>query len=706
MFAKATYSALVCALFASSAVWAEDKKVYLDELPLDFIIQSWSGPKKNKSLDGNTLTIGDKTFARGVGMHAYATAPYALTGDVKSFEATVGVDAEVGPTASPKVKFQIWADNALVAESPVMDFKTPAYRIKADLKGVKHVTLVIDDLGGVTYDHADWADAFFVVGEGGAVEPKYDMSNQLGILTPAAPETPRINGAKIYGVRPGHPVIWRLPVTGVRPMTFGAANVPKGLSFDAETGILTGSIAERGEYVITFTAKNAKGEAKSELKIVVGDKIALTPPMGWNSWNSFAATVSEKDIRASADLFITSGLADHGWQYINIDDFWQNRPGERNDRTLMGPVRHADGTIAVNARFGDMKALADYVHAKGLKVGLYSSPGPWTCGGCAGSWGYEWRDAKTYADWGFDFLKYDWCHYTRVQVGKKTHDIETLPYRLMGEALKEQNRDIVFSLCQYGKDNVSTWGASVDGQCWRTTYDIVDTWHSMHSLLDQQTEHWPYAGPGAWNDPDMLIVGHVGWGNMHPSRLTPNEQYTHISLWSMLCSPLLIGCDLTKLDDFTLSLLTNDEVIEVNQDPLGAAAARVAECEHADIWAKPMSDGSIVLALVNDATRPMEVEITADFASLGLEGKWRVRDLWRQCDLGVFSGKFTDAVPHHATRLIRLFPVEGGKLASWLNDIRYVSVYREFAAKRAVDKPGYVAPPAGPCKICAEKKAK
>ena len=348
-----------------------------------------------------------------------------------------------------------------------------------------------------------------------------------------------------------------------------------------------------------------------------------------------------------------------------------------------------------------MKELADYAHSKGLKIGLYSSPGPYTCGGCVGSWGHEWQDAKTYADWGYDYLKYDWCSYGGVAVGND-HGRVMLPYRLMGEALRAQDRDIVFSLCQYGMGSVSTWGESVGGNCWRTTGDITDTWSSMWQILHKQQDSWPYARPGAWNDPDMLVVGRLGWGTLRPSRLTPNEQYTHISLWAILCSPLLIGCDLTKIDDFTMSLLTNDEVIETSQDELGAQAACVARGPRAEIWAKPMSDGSLVFALFNTFVVP--TRITVDFASLGVEGRWRVRDLWEQKDLGVFSSAYFADVPAHATRLVRLFPEPGAGLRKGLGDIRDNAVYMMYVDKRPVDKPGYKAPSGYPCAECPRER--
>ncbi len=307
--------------------------------------------------------------------------------------------------------------------------------------------------------------------------------------------------------------------------------------------------------------------------------------MGWNSWNCFAGAVSAEQVKSAADAMVKSGLINHGWTYINVDDFWQNHRDSR-DPTLRGPFRDAQGVIVPNSRFPDMKGLADYIHSLGLKAGLYSSPGPWTCGGCAASWQHEQQDAQTYAKWGFDYLKYDWCSYGEIASGHAP-DAKGIPlwngsaaepagaiypYKVMGKFLREQNRDIVFSLCQYGMADVWKWGGSVDGNCWRTTGDITDNWRSMSGIGFRQDKAAPYAKPGNWNDPDMLIVGQVGWGNLHPTRLTPDEQYTHISLWCLLSAPLLIGCDMEKFDDFTLNLLSNDEVLALDQDALGKEA--------------------------------------------------------------------------------------------------------------------------------------
>ena len=665
----------VAAAVLGLAAFAE-KTLWIDELPAEVFDQDNYPPAKNKSVMGEPLRIAKQAFKRGIGSHANAVGLYQFKGGKPiSFEAFVGVDGYVlgKDNGDASLKFVVRADGKAVAESPVMKADTPAFHLKADIRGAKTVELVIDDLGNNSWDLADWCDARFTFEEGTEVVVYDGLTPQLGILTPKPGPAPRINGAKVFGVRPGHEILWKLPVSGERPMALSAANLPKGARFDAKTGILSGAVAERGTYPIAFTAKNAKGEATSTLKLVVGDRIALTPPMGWNSWNVFANKVTEKDIRDTVDVFAGTGLGEHGWSYVNIDDFWCNYQRKDAHPDIQGPMRRRDGTVVTNARFPDMKGLADYVHAKGLKVGLYSSPGPLTCGGCTGSWGYEAIDAATWAGWGFDYVKYDWCSYGDVAVAK---DDPTLyfqaPYLKLGRELARQDRDIVYSLCQYGMDRVSRWGDKVGGQCWRTTHDIEDTWESMRFIASAQQGLERYAGPGAWNDPDMLIVGWVGWGpKLHPTRLTPNEQYTHMTLWSLFAAPLLIGCDLTKLDDFTRAILTNPEVLAVNQDPLGKAAARVGGDEpgfYEDIWARPLEDGSIAVGIVNLSYETRTIVV--DLRGIGLVGEWKVRDLWRRIDEKPVRDVYKVTLPAHAPHFIRLTAGADGRLAPGVTDVR------------------------------------
>jgi alpha-galactosidase len=652
----ALIASLTLALSATLAMAATNASFSLSSLGLE-ADQDWGELRQDQSVDRHPLSIGGRKFEHGLGTHANSTLRVALGGTADRFTASVGVDDEVGRRGS--ISFKIVGDNQTRWESGVMHGGDPAQTVSVDLHGVKTLVLSVSDAGdGIDYDHADWAEAVIAM-TSGKPAPVRPPVEPLVILTPQTPPKPRINGARVFGVRPGSPFLFTIAATGDRPMTFAADGLPEGLKLEPQTGHITGRLREKGTYKMLLRATNARGQAERPFTIVCGPRIGLTPAMGWNSWNCFASAVTAEHVQAAADAMVASGLVNHGWTYINIDDFWQVHRDSK-DPTLQGPHRDAQGNILPNPRFPDMKGLADYVHDKGLKIGLYSSPGPWTCGGCVGSWQHEDQDAAQYGKWGFDYLKYDWCSYGNVITGNwNTYSRDTLekPYRVMRAALDKVPRDILYSLCQYGAGNVWEWGAAVGGNSWRTTGDIVDTWSSMSRIGFNQNGHEKYAGPGHFNDPDMLVVGKVGWGpRLHPTRLTPNEQYTHISLWCLLSAPLLIGCDMTQLDDFTLSLLTNDEVLDVDQDPLGRQAARVARDGQLEVWAKDMEDGSKAVGLFNRGEA--SAAVTARWSDLGLSGKQIVRDLWRQTDLGSFTGEFTDSVPRHGVVLVKVSPAQ------------------------------------------------
>ena len=659
---------IILSLFGINSLSAQT--VWLDELDLSAATQGYGVPKKNKSCDGKTLTIAGETFERGFGSHSESLLTILLEGKATTFTAKVGMDDEVKGHDSA-AEFIINGDGKKLWASGVMRLGDAAKPCSVKLDGVKKLELLVTDGGnGNYYDHVDWVDAKFETSGATTFKTFNPVSSEVYILTPKPAAEPKLTGAKVFGVRPGSPFQHLVTATGDRPMTFSAKGLPKGLKMDEKTGLITGVISKAGSYKVTLGAKNAKGKVEREFRIECGDKIALTPPMGWNSWNCFAQEVSADRVKRAANAMVSSGLINHGWTYINIDDFWENHRDSK-DPSLRGKLRDEAGYIIPNLRFVDMKLLADYVHGLGLKVGLYSSPGPWTCGGSAGSFGYEKQDAESYAKWGFDYLKYDWCSYGNVINGLPENDpykvsslsynggseLETAkkPFILMGDLLKKQKRDIVFSVCQYGMSDVWKWGGSVGGNCWRTTNDITDTWASMKGIALDNEKSAPYAKPGNWNDPDMLIVGHVGWGNTHPSKLKPNEQYLHISLWSLFAAPLLIGCDMEKLDDFTLNLLTNDEVIEVNQDPLGKQATCLQTIGDLRIYVKELEDGSRAVGFCNFGLEEVDMAY-ADFAKLGLNGQFVVRDLWRQKDisgLNTQSEKLSIKVPVHGVLLYK-----------------------------------------------------
>jgi hypothetical protein len=460
------------------------------------------------------------------------------------------------------------------------------------------------------------------------------------ILTPVQSPQPKINGAKIFGVRPGSPFLFKIAATGTKPLKYSVVNLPQGLKVEPSTGVITGKLIKAGDYKMTFVVKNNLGEAKREFKVRCGELLALTPPMGWNSWNCWGLSVSDQKLRSSAQAMIDKGLIDHGWTYMNVDDGWEEE--KRND----------SGEILANKKFPDMKALGDWLHSRGLKFGIYSSPGPKTCGGYLGSYQHELQDAHSYANWGIDYLKYDWCSYSQIAGNDTTLAAYQKPYHVMKTALRSQKRDIIYSLCQYGLKNVSAWGADVDGNCWRTTGDITDTWNSLSTIGFSQGRLSPYAKPGRWNDPDMLIVGLVGWGeNLHPTRLTPDEQYTHISLWCLLSSPLLLGCDLSRLDDFTLNLLTNDEVLAIDQDPLGKQAEQKIKTDNYQVWVKDLEDGNKAIGIFNVSDDYQNISLNWNELQLG--AKQKLRDLWRQKDLGSFENSFTTKIAPHGVILIK-----------------------------------------------------
>src|ERR1044071_3140983 len=481
------------------------------------------------------------------------------------------------------------------------------------------------------------------------------------ILTPKPPRAPRINGARIFWVRPGSPFLFTIPATGERPMTFGVAPLPAGLKVDSATGQITGALKERGEFVVTFKAGNRLGSAQRSFRIDCGDTLALTPHMGWNSWYVWENRVTDRIIRDAADAMVSSGLIHHGYQYVNIDDCWAVKPGAQ-DPALGGATRDGLGRVNANQRFPDMTALTDYIHASGLKAGIYTSPGPTTCAGHVGSYQHEQQDVQRFVEWGFDFLKYDWCSYGDLA---KNPDRAVLqkPYRLMGDLLRRQPRDIVLNLCQYGMGNVWEWGKDVSGHSWRTAGDLGGSFEGIPAALFRdgfdvyaKNELHRFGGPGAWNDPDYLLLGYLSnWkGGTAPTPLTPNEQYTHVSLWCLLAAPLIFSGDIARLDEFTLSLLCNDEVIEVDQDPLGRPGRRVSKEGDLEVWAKELEDGTRAVGLFNRGG--MEAVVTATWADLGLSGKQIVRDLWRQTDRGEYAGQYQASVPRHGVVLVRLRP--------------------------------------------------
>jgi alpha-galactosidase len=546
--------------------------------------------------------------------------------------------------------------------------------------------------------------------------------SSAAVRTPAPKPTPRINGPRVYGVRPGHPFFYHLPVSGQRPMSIVANNLPDGLALDASTGNITGRINQPGETIVNFTAANSAGRATAKLRIIAGATICLTPPMGWNSWNCFHTNIDRARISGAADAMVATGLIDHGWTYVNMDDCWEGR-------------RDAAGNIQPSQAIGDVPSLSSYIHAKGLKFGLYTTPGPQTCAGRVGSYGHEEQDAATYASWNADYLKYDGCTigavldlergqlYAPLLSPEKAaafrelsaasavlemlvynRDPATLPqndavragiaeftpltppqrqarraeidrqwkaqlsavvkiappktvetdrgllrdaYAKMGVALQKVNRDIVFSLSIGHDSRTWEWGASAGGNLWRISTDINASWSSIDAhAFNNDAGLEAFAGPGHWNDPDMLEIGN--------GKLTTDEAYTQMTMWCILSAPLLIGCDMTKMTPITISIFSNDEVIAIDQDALGRQGTRVVREGNTEVWAKPLCDGTQAVALLNRGQAPAQVSVT--LRQLHLSGAAEVRDLWRQQDLPAATESLFATVAPHGAELFKVGP--------------------------------------------------
>ena len=629
--------------------------VWLHSLDLAKMRQGYGKPQVDRSIREKPLTIAGQRFEHGVGTHAKSLLWIDLAGGTDKFQASVGLDDSAGGPGS--VVFQVYGDGRRLWESGIMRLGQAAQPVDLDLNGIQTLLLLVEDAGDTfSFDHADWADARFLV-SGAQPQATRGPREEAVILTPKPPPAPRINGPSVYGCRPGNPFLYRIPATGNRPMRFAADRLPPGLKLDPSTGIITGVVRDRGGYVVTLRAANARGKAKKTFKIVGGDTLALTPPMGWNHWYAHYDRITDKMMREAADVMVSRGLADVGYQYVDIDDCWMNAP-KNNDPLRVGPLRDGSGNIIPNKHFPDMKGLADYIHAQGLKAGLYTSPGPFTCGGFAGSYQHEAQDARQFADWGYDFLKYDWCSYSEVAKEDNSLAMMQKPYRLMGDLLRQQPRDMVFNLCQYGMGRVWEWGAEVGGHCWRTAGDLGFELDRIFEVALDNASHRAWSKPGAWNDPDYLQIGYIGIANVMgeptPCPLTPTEQYSFMSLWCLMASPLFYSGDMSRLDAFTLNVLCNPEVIEVDQDPLGQCAQVVNVGRDTFLMVKDMADGSKAVGLANRGEFPAVV--MAKWSDLNIVGKQRIRDLWRQKDLGAYRDQFQTTVPRHGVVLIRLWP--------------------------------------------------
>ena len=466
------------------------------------------------------------------------------------------------------------------------------------------------------------------------------------------PDAPEFHGPRVIGLTPQRDFRYQIPYTGLASTILSADDLPAGLRM-TDTGLIMGKIQHAGVYTIRLMATNRAGRAVRRLRLVAGrHKLALTPPMGWNSWYAYGVDNTADLTSAAAAAMVRHGLASKGFMYVNIDDGWQ---GGRTERGDIVPLK----------TFGGMQKLIAHVHRLGLRFGIYSSPGPTTCAGHTGSWGHGLQDVRTYARWGVDFLKYDWCSYGQKLPSPPDLEQYIKPYAAMRRALDSVDRDIVFSICQYGMAHVWTWGARapVFGNQWRTSGDIIDTWQAVsRNGFDRERLLFPFAGPGHWNDPCMLMLGYGKYwsSSLHPTRLTPHEQLLQVTLWSMLAAPLVLSCDLEKMDPFTLKLVSNTEIIAVDQDELGIQGQCVdRQAGGVEVWARPLWDGTVAVAIFNRGLKTQRAHIASwDMltpvlppGARALIGPQLVRDLWKRRSLDVISGYTGELASHSAVML-------------------------------------------------------
>lgn len=645
------------------------KRTWIDQLDLRLAEQGWGKTRSLCSVDGGPIRIAEKTFSRGFGTHAQGHIKLALPAGSMRLIAHVGKDDEL---KGGSVRFMVLHEGKEIWRSDIMRHGDDPKRIDLDISGMRTITLVSDQAGdGIGADHADWANAC-IIHRGAAPQIiPYQPNLDSFVLTPEPAPEPRINGARVVGIQPQTPFHFKIPVTGKKPITYSAENLPTGLQLDPQTGIITGYLKSKGSHLVTVKAKNQLGDATRTLRIECGNTLALTPPMGWNSWHCWGPDINEQRFRAAAKAIVKHGLVDYGWSYVNMDDSWQGaRGGQFN-------------ALQANSKFTDMKKLCTDLHNMGLKTGIFttmniSSPSGFigssavAANGNAGNmavpiagrsntsqvYGDNPDDSLTTRTGPYVFLDQDalqWAHwgFDLVKINGGDNIIDGM--QRVRSALDATGRSIVYMANNtIGKKSPHLMAGQA--QIWAAQGDGSDNWDHISYTIKNAPKWQSHTRPGSWPFQGFVQLGPTpspdpNRRSSRRCRLTPAEQYTHFTSLCMMSAPLILSCDLENLDNFTLGLLKNAEVIEVNQDALGKAATQAPG--NPSIWIKPMEDGSSVIALFN-LTKSSQT-ITADLKALGLSGTQRVRDLWRQQDQRDASGSLSAVVEPHGVMLYRLW---------------------------------------------------
>ncbi len=621
--------------------------ITLSSLDMNNVTVGWGTLKNNKTIENNTLTLAGVKYASGVGVHATSRIVVKLNGAVTKFHTVCGIDDEVGNNG--QVAWKVWllgegGDTKTAAQGTARGSDNSSTEVNVDCLGWKYLVLDADKDGADSYDHFDWANAYFEYIEQNSTPP---------VTVPVKIIEGGLDCATTYFATPGVRMMQFLnPSDPDAQIT--VSGLPAGLSFDSNRNAVTGVVDTEGEY--TYIAKVATPggeEIATPVKLIVSSSLELpTPMMGWLSWNVVQGDISTSVVKTVADAMVESGLQEAGYDALIIDDLWH------------ASARNADGTPKEDpAKFPNgMKEAADYTHSKGLRFGIYSDAGTRTCAGRFGSFGSEQIDANQYAKWGVDILKYDYCN--------APGDLETCKtrYKAMADALKASGRDITLLVCEWGVREPWKWGAEIGSSLWRSTYDTRDCWNGVGGgvgilqSIEGMKNLWPYSGPNRFNDADMMCVGIHGTGKSSSdlcggkAGMTQDEYRTQMSLWCMWASPLFLSFDLRKpITDDDLAILTNKELIAINQDPMGLAAQYLGEKDGMQLYAKDLENGDIAVAVVNLNATAGNYTINFDeIPALAPATKYHFRDLWAHENLGVQNTGYTINVPSHATRVFRL----------------------------------------------------
>ena len=668
--------------------YAIAETVWLDSLNLNRAIQGWGKPTVNKTVGGAGMSIAGTKFQRGFGTHSIGKICIALKGGSDRFTAKVGIDDEVG-AGRGTVEFRVSVDGKLVWASGIMKCGDPAKMVDVNLKGVKQMILSVSDSGdNYNFDHSDWADASFEVS---GQKPETVESGQPTIATTVPSDKPEIHQPLIYGNHPNTPFHFTIPASGREPLKFSAVDLPSGLKLDPSAGIITGMIKSSGAYQVHITVSNSFGKANAVLKLVSGDTIALTPPLGWNSYDAYGDNVTEEEILSNARV-MAENLKAHGWSYVVVDYRWYD-PGahDNNANARAGAELSMDKfgrLIPAPNRFPSasdemgFRKIAEEVHKLGLKFGIHIMRGiPKNavkanlpiegsqfhagdaanmndkCGWCADMYGVKgntpagqaYYDSlfKLYALWGVDFVKVD-------DLTEPYHTDEVVAVH---NAITKCGRSIVFSTSPGATAVSQAKHVGANANMWRLTGDFWDEWSALNAEFDVIANWIGKGGPGYWPDPDMLPLGHLSVKNRSsgPDRFTnftKAEQVLMLTLWSMAPGPMMIGGNLVGADAWELNLLTNDEVLAINQDALEKQEQRIVKEVGYEIWTKELADGSMAVAVFNRGAEDATVPIS--LAEMKLDGRYKVRNLWLKKNLDILSGKLNVQVLAHSAVLLKL----------------------------------------------------